>query len=1803
MKEKGRLESQHSLTQRVEDSLKNHWRIERFVFFGEYAEHPNGKMSFFNKIRNENADLLYYPESPEYNLKYGIVSAIAFKVMPLEVGKIYRFEAKINPDEKFIEKQPFVFDAQNFREADTRITERLQRERLIRDIFKRTGYSPTDSLNIANALRNFQLELYTKTERFVFEILQNADDFPIKPDEAVSINFETLAENLLITHNGRPFTEKDVRSICSIGDSAKAKDESATGYKGIGFKSVFTHSSRVFIYSGGYSFCFDSEYGSYNNFDSLFREFSDDKHYADKGKYIGKDNVPWQLRPIWREQFRFPYEVQREGHFFQSNVSFCLEFGSKNILEFNQQITKLFNEPRFLLFLRNIADVQIKVSGTNLRFQRTEIGNEIVKLQGGTTEKIYTKYTSAKIDVTSKEVDFRDDPKIPQKLKEANSITVSFAALLEENRVIRDDESVIFTYLPTEDNAYDFPFLVNSDFVTTSNREQIQPDNKWNKFVMEHVGVQVFHWICSIVQNEDIDINSAYEVLPERFEKEGEIYDSFNDGFTTAIEEIAFIPDHTNTLQKLEDILIDETGLVELLGADEFKKTTGIEQVLIHPDLSSNTRIYELIKSEDKGSIFTKSDLEDWIKSDNVTWFENERNNIEFLKLLIKNVWTDFTKDYAIVLDQHGELYAADELYDDFGDDLDKLSWLPIKYVNPAIKSAVKLSDLPVKKYSPKVFVLTDIIDSSRRVVVNDLLEEKDNNVKFYNYLSEYQDLLTPKEDFWKGNKGLNYFKVLGINDVIITSTECSVYFYDEELEDLHNTKVLPEDFVNVLSPVFCEENVGNKWESFWKKFGIKQYLLADFAKAEMQQSANVIFKYYEDLIEGQEDNIEFLVEAITANTTLWEYLHAVKPELTDNEKADFVTELRKFPVFTTDFKVKQIADCFLPEAYTGTDYLEEVHKQFEDMNMSFVSDLYLENKVLTKSTWKSWLSESGCKVDAEGLLERVLYSIESLHEDNHVGILKLLHKNRKSISEEKYDEIKEKLPVKMQDGTFATFSDKPLISGSLLETDFLTTVLPSIAVTNFISADYGGKKSWKEFFTKLGAICLETEAEAIDYKIDYLLENQDEIITVDNHISIVQELKELYKEDLITKEQLTKLHSLKLSLGSDNFLEAEKCHFGSVYNPKLDLQKLLPEEYRPDIFINNEYALKIIDSKSFFKIIGVKDNFYVVEIPVVRRNELDIAYRSLIDLTQKSVQRSAQHHGSHHKIENFKVFPYFEYVKNVYDVAVLFWQEINRNSSIVKAIFSTVKYEYFQFNVSIVSYPHFQLKNYSAIPSKDGQLRKPADIFSNGISRYAADDAQVSEIELSKTTFGEVGLEQLLGFIQEVSPSIVLRKILKDQQAGKKITKESWRLLIENQKNNFDAALVVEFKESGKLINQLGELKPCKELYYLTYNIGIGNNEWLIRDDLRKLAEVFSIKELSKDDFTFKPVNKKLDSLFKNRLVERLKFLAFIEVSDNYSELAEQWSEKVSICTFYTVDKILFSSENDLIENNQKKFHKENHAVYYVGSWDGSRAVEIFNFFKNDLLGLIKIEIDLLKDLLIWSETEILAYFDERNINYPEEWKPEIVEPESRDTIKYQDLKNPIISYVAEEDTVSEKVVSLTISSGIEKELQKQVNNEAKSRAHDWLKKNKYDLTNAEISFYRFINVCSLADSVNYTVIVKSFINGILYLTPQDWQDLDKDTCFLLVVRGQEPIHIRDCESLLTAYSRTLFRVNNREQEAIKIGLDGLCDSFEFIKTAQLIFLDEEAKYQDIREREELLDSEKDGIVERTSTNIDDEL
>ncbi len=135
--------------------------------------------------------------------------------------------------------------------------EYMRRLRQIRKIVK-------DSLG--NEGYKSYLEIILKAgmnpNRFIQEILQNADDCFYAQDVTPNFSLSVKGSTIVTEYNETGFTRANIRSITAIGESTKKKIIGKTesiGEKGVGFKTIFAIASKVTIHSGKYHFSLSKE--------------------------------------------------------------------------------------------------------------------------------------------------------------------------------------------------------------------------------------------------------------------------------------------------------------------------------------------------------------------------------------------------------------------------------------------------------------------------------------------------------------------------------------------------------------------------------------------------------------------------------------------------------------------------------------------------------------------------------------------------------------------------------------------------------------------------------------------------------------------------------------------------------------------------------------------------------------------------------------------------------------------------------------------------------------------------------------------------------------------------------------------------------------------------------------------------------------------------------------------------------------------------------------------------------------------------------------------------------------------------------------------------------------------------------------------------------------------------------------------------------------------------------------------------------------------------------------------------------
>ena len=88
-----------------------------------------------------------------------------------------------------------------------------------------TNYTnPSQAVNQASSLNALSGDLYTDSKRFIYELLQNADDSS-QQGEPIKVWIKTFDENFSYQlTQGKPFTSRDLQGICNVNNGTKKSD-------------------------------------------------------------------------------------------------------------------------------------------------------------------------------------------------------------------------------------------------------------------------------------------------------------------------------------------------------------------------------------------------------------------------------------------------------------------------------------------------------------------------------------------------------------------------------------------------------------------------------------------------------------------------------------------------------------------------------------------------------------------------------------------------------------------------------------------------------------------------------------------------------------------------------------------------------------------------------------------------------------------------------------------------------------------------------------------------------------------------------------------------------------------------------------------------------------------------------------------------------------------------------------------------------------------------------------------------------------------------------------------------------------------------------------------------------------------------------------------------------------------------------------------------------------------------------------------------------------------------------------------
>ena len=346
---------------------------------------------------------------------------------------------------------------------------------------------PTDYEKL-NRSRNWQeetirankrfVDMYGDPTHFIFELIQNAEDALGKRtagwNGSRAISFNLPKPSVRIEHHGSPFNRADVKGITVTLSSTKQDDLTQIGRFGVGFKSVFAITNRPKIHSGT------------ENFE--IRDFI----------------VPSEIPPLpnrHRDATVFVLPLNEAGKSYRPELADWLEHF----------------EPTILLFLRQLKEITWRVSGGQngkLRRYTKDISENvrrttITREQGG--EQIAS---TERWLIFSRPVRHEGKP--------AGDVEIAFRMTSDGSAIQAITDSPLTVYFPTIVKT-NLGFLIQGPYQTTLSRENVPPDNSWNKHLMADTACLVPEALLWLRDNGMLDAStlSCFPIIHDRVGSEG----------------------------------------------------------------------------------------------------------------------------------------------------------------------------------------------------------------------------------------------------------------------------------------------------------------------------------------------------------------------------------------------------------------------------------------------------------------------------------------------------------------------------------------------------------------------------------------------------------------------------------------------------------------------------------------------------------------------------------------------------------------------------------------------------------------------------------------------------------------------------------------------------------------------------------------------------------------------------------------------------------------------------------------------------------------------------------------------------------------------------------------------------------------------------------------------------------------------------------------------------------------------------------------------------------------------------------
>jgi len=320
--------------------------------------------------------------------------------------------------------------------------------------------------------RKSQVNMYSDFTHFIYELLQNADDY-----NATEVIFHLLPDELVVEHNGIPFDTKNVEAISYFGKSTSRDDLIKAGHFGLGFKSVFAFTATPIIHSG-------------------------EEHFMIYGLYRLKEISPLDDLRDKNTRICLPFNHENEEPDYVEKFTSSKEAFDK----ISQRLKRL--DMATLLFTHNVREIRWIAEGKEGHYLRDDPEKQNIDAMCERRKTIITDGDKIKMyQVFARHVLWEK--------KRHRPVEIAFEQN-KEGKIIHT-KGPLFVLFPTAVETH-MGFLLNGPYRTPAHRETVAQEDGFNLFLIKETATLLTDVLQELKKMNLLTISSL-ETLPLRPEE------------------------------------------------------------------------------------------------------------------------------------------------------------------------------------------------------------------------------------------------------------------------------------------------------------------------------------------------------------------------------------------------------------------------------------------------------------------------------------------------------------------------------------------------------------------------------------------------------------------------------------------------------------------------------------------------------------------------------------------------------------------------------------------------------------------------------------------------------------------------------------------------------------------------------------------------------------------------------------------------------------------------------------------------------------------------------------------------------------------------------------------------------------------------------------------------------------------------------------------------------------------------------------------------------------------------------------